>query len=344
MINAMTEAIGSTLNGEPYKPLEEERLNQYWLDLSVSIPEPEPLIRQGDVTMCTRGNFSCVTGQAKSRKTFLISAMVGAFLCPDEYLGMNGTTDTGVVLYIDTEQAIPHVHRIIRRIHRIAGLPTDKNSDRLKVLCLRELSPSERKKIVEIAMRKVKPILCVIDGVADLMEDTNSNLESVSIASLLLKLTTQYDCHIITALHTNPNSDRARGHIGSEITRKAETVVNITKDGDTSVVRAAYCRDMDIQDFAFFINSTGLPELTKINDVQPAKAQKLKDLFTKILPLPNTMTYSDLVNRVMEEVKIKERMAKRKIEEALSAGVLEKNNAEYYHLKQKEIESNGLPF
>lgn len=124
MINAMTEAIGSTLNGESYKPLEEERLNQYWLDLSVSIPEPEPLIRQGDVTMCTKGNFSCVTGQAKSRKTFLISAMVGAFLCPDEYLGMNGTTDTGTVLYIDTEQAIPHVHRIIRRIVTIPNPPS----------------------------------------------------------------------------------------------------------------------------------------------------------------------------------------------------------------------------
>lgn len=193
-------------------------------------------------------------------------------------------------------------------------------------------------------MKKVKPILCVIDGVADLMDDTNSNLESVSIASLLLKLTTQYDCHIITALHTNPNSDRARGHIGSEITRKAETVVNITKDGDTSVVRAAYCRDMDIQDFAFFINSTGLPELAQFNDIHPAKEHKLKELFAKILPLPNTATYSDLVSKIMEEAKIRERMAKRKITDALSAGILDKNNADYYHLKQKEVEEYGLPF
>lgn len=343
MTSELTKVIGNALNGEPYKPLEDEFINPYWLDLSVAIPEPEPVIRQGDVNMCTIGNFSCITGQAKSRKTFLITAMVGAFLCPDEYMGMNGTTDSGIVLYIDTEQAISHVHRVIRRIHRIAGFPTDKNDKRLKVLCLRELEPVKRRKAVEIAMQKVKPIICVIDGVADLMEDTNSNLESVSIASLLLRLTSQYNCHIITALHTNPNSDRARGHIGSEITRKAETVVNITKDGNNSVVKAAFCRDMDIQDFAFFINNQGLPELTDIPNVTH-KTAKLDTLFSQIIPLPNTILYADLVEKVVTEGKVKERQAKRKIKSAVDEGILEINNAGFYHLKQKQIDNEILPF
>lgn len=343
MRNKLTEAIGKTLDGEAYKPLEDELISPFWFDLTASIQEPEPVIRQGDVTMCTRGNFSCITGQAKSRKTFLITAMVGAFLCPDEYIGLSGTIDTGTVLYIDTEQAVPHIHRIVRRIHRIAGFPIDQNNDRLRVLCLRELDPMKRKEAVEIAMRKTKPILCVIDGVADLMEDTNCNLESVAIASLLLRLTSVYNCHIITALHTNPNSDRARGHIGSEITRKAETVVNITKDGDTSLVKAAYCRDMEIQDFAFFINSKGLPELTELPQPTP-KTAKLDVLFSKIVPLLNTITYADLVEKVKVEAKVKDRQAKYKIKIAIDEGIIEMNNAGYYHLKQKQIENETLPF
>ncbi|KAA6327949.1 hypothetical protein EZS27_023100 [termite gut metagenome] len=318
-------------------------LRGLWLDLSNELQNPEPIIRQGEVNMCTLGNFSCVTGQAKSRKTFLISAITGAFLCPDEYMGMSGTTDTGIVLYIDTEQAVPHVQRTIRRIHRIAGWNEKENHKRLRVLCLRELDPLKRKEAVMQAMEMIKPILCVIDGIADLLEDTNNNTESISIASLLLKLTTQYNCHILTALHTNPNSDRARGHIGSEITRKAETVINVSKEGGTSLVKAAYCRDIDIQDFAFIINERGLPELTERQETKP-KASKLQELFGNILPPPNSLSHSGLISKVVERGKVKERQAKYKIKDALDSGIIEIDAAGYYSLKIKPPNNGDLPF
>lgn len=336
-----TEKVFDPSKFEP-EDAPENLIDNLWLDLSTDIQEPQPIIKQGDVNMCTLGNFSCVTGQAKSRKTFLISAITGAFLCPDEYMGMSGTTDTGTVLYIDTEQSIPHVQRVIRRIHRIAGWNEKENNERLKVLCLRELEPTKRKEAVTLAMEQVKPTLCVLDGVADLMEDTNSNLESVSIASLLLKLTSQYNCHILTALHTNPNSDRARGHIGSEITRKAETVVNVTKDGDTSLVKSAYCRDMDIQDFAFIINSKGLPEPTEIKRSQPGKVEKLQMLFAEIIPLPNSMAYAVLKSKIVEKG-LSDSTAKRYISDALDNGIIEKNQAGFYSLKQEKQEYE-LPF
>lgn len=338
--NTLTQQIGGTLEGIPYVPINDDLLSPYWFDITADIPEPQPVLKQDDINICTRGNFSCITGQAKSRKTFLISAMVGAFLCPDEYLGMTGTG--GQVLYIDTEQSISHVKRVVRRIHRIAGLTTDDNHAELRVLCLRELEPHKRREAVESAIRKIRPTLCVIDGVSDLMEDTNSNIESVSIASMLLRLTSQFNMHIITVLHTNPGSDKARGHIGSEVQRKAETVLNVAKDGDTSLVKAAFCRDMDIQDFAFFINSQGLPELTEIANKQ-SKTMKLRDLFTAIVPLPNTLSYSDLVSKVVEKSGVKERQAKNKIKDAVESGLLEINNVGYYHLHQ-DNEKSDYPF
>jgi hypothetical protein len=339
--NALTNQIGGTLSGAPYIPINNELLEPYWFDVTADIPEPVPVLKQDDINICTKGNFSCITGQAKSRKTFLVSAMVGAFLRNDEYMGMTGLG--GQVLYIDTEQSLPHIKRVVRRVHRIAGLTTDENHAELRVLCLRELEPTKRREAVESAIRKIRPTLCVIDGISDLMEDTNSNIESVYIASMLLRLTSQFDMHIITALHTNPGSDKARGHIGSEIQRKAETVLNVSKDGNTSLVKAAFCRDMDIQDFAFFINSQGLPELTEIENKQP-KAIKLKDLFTSIVPLPNTMSYSDLVSKVIEKSGVKERQAKNKIKDAADMGILLINNVGYYHLKQQDNEESDYPF
>lgn len=319
-------------------------LSGLWLDLTADIPEPQPLLKQGDINICTRGNFSCITGPAKSRKTYLISAMVGAFLCDDEFIGLAGTSDAGRVLYIDTEQSLPHVQRVIHRIHRIAGFDSQRNHEHLRVLCLRELPPKERIGAVTEAMRRTKPDFCVIDGVGDLMDDTNSNTEAVSIATLLLQLTTQYDCHILTAIHTNPGSDKARGHIGSEIMRKAETVISVKKDGDVSRVTATYCRDVEFLEFAFMIGGTGLPELTEIS-VETPKTIKLEKLFDEILPLPQTLTFSTLTEKIVEEEQCVDRTARRRIHAAVDAGIIIKNEAGNYHLRQKSIpDVETLPF
>ena len=319
-------------------------LSGLWLDLSANIPEPQPLLKQGSANICTKGNFSCITGPAKSRKTYLISGMVGALLCDDEFLGLSGTNDTGTVLYIDTEQSLPHVQRVIRRIHRIADFDTGRNNDRLRVLCLRELKPEDRISAVREGIRRTNPAFCVIDGVGDMMNDTNSNTEAVAIATLLLQITTQYDCHILTAIHTNPGTDKARGHIGSEVIRKAETVISVRKDGDTSRVTATYCRDVEFQEFAFIINDEGLPELTDV-PASTSKSIELENLFAEILPLPQTDTHNNLKSKVTEKLGCAEKTARRRISDATECGILVKNEAGYYHLRHKTAnDDETLPF
>lgn len=325
-------------------PMPGDMLSGLWLDLSEDLKEPEPLLKQGDVNVLTRGNFSCIIGQAKSRKTFLISAITGAFLGEDEFIGFEGTTDTGTVLYFDTEQSRPHVMKVIGRIHRIAGFNDQINHERLRVLCLRELRPEDRIKAIRQGMELVKPTLCVIDGVADLMADTNSNTEAVSIATMLLQLTSQYDCHILTVIHTNPGGDKARGHIGSEIIRKAETVMHVAKDEQTSKVTAAYCRDMEFQDFAFVINDRGFPELSEVPATTP-KIIELTNLFSEILPLPKTETYNTLKGKIIEHLECAEKTARRRIKDAIDTGVIVKNDVGYYHMKHKSVDNDEtLPF
>ena len=83
-------------------------LRQAEIDLSIDIPSPPPVLYQGDKVMISKGDFSVVVGAAKSRKTFCVSAMVGAYLCADEYMNMSSPNDAGNVLWIDTEQSIYH--------------------------------------------------------------------------------------------------------------------------------------------------------------------------------------------------------------------------------------------
>lgn len=342
MVNQMSTIIGLSLAGIQAEPEIKAALINARLDLSQDIPDPEPVIFQGDTVMLTKGNFSAVIGAAKSRKTFFVTAVAGAYLCPDEYLNLHAPKDAGSVLYVDTEMATGHVARVAKRIHRIAGLPTNQNSSKLNVLCLREYSPQQRKVIFELAIEYYNPMFVILDGIADLVDDVNDPKASSEVVTLLMKLTKEKDIHIMTVVHTNPGGDKPRGHLGSDVLRKAEGIYIVKNNGDTSTVSIERCRDVAANDFEFFVDTTGLPQLTNLNQTNPKKT-KYQDLFKEIIPLPTTMRYKELVSRVKEGANVKDRRASDIIKEALNEGILEKNSADMYHLIQTDYETE-LPF
>ena len=129
------------------------------IDLSIDIPSPPPVLYQGNKVMISKGDFSVVVGAAKSRKTFCVSAMVGAYLCTDEYMNMSSPNDAGSVLWIDTEQSIYHAAKVAKRVCRIAGLPTNQKTDRFRMLCFREYEPGKRRELTDKAIEKVDKVL-----------------------------------------------------------------------------------------------------------------------------------------------------------------------------------------
>jgi hypothetical protein len=81
------------------------------------------------------------------------------------------------------------------------------------------------------------------------------------IASKLLKWSEERNIYILTVLHQNKSDNNARGHIGTELINKAQTVLSITKsesDNDISIVEPQQCKDKEPETFAFEINSQGL--------------------------------------------------------------------------------------
>ena len=106
----------------------------------------------------------------------------------------------------------------------------------------------------------------IIDGIRDMVYDINSPGESTRIISKLMQWTDERQIHIHTILHQNKGDENARGHIGTELNNKAETVLLVEKDksnGDISKVSAMHIRAMDFEPFAFRINERALPELVE---------------------------------------------------------------------------------
>ena len=244
---------------------------------------PPQIIRIDNSTIATLGNFSASTGKAKSKKTFNVSALVAASLANGQVLNYCASLPEGKrrILYVDTEQSRFHCHNVLERILRLAGLPTNCDSEHLDFFCLREYSPAVRIQVIDYALQHNEGYgLVIIDGIRDLMLDINNAAESVEVINKMMEWSTKYNLHIHCVLHLNKGDNNVRGHIGTEMSNKAETVLVISKNNalpHVSHVQALHIREKEFKPFAFTVNEDGLPVLADEEELAdgPKKMQRI---------------------------------------------------------------------
>lgn len=258
------------------------KLALYELDLDKEIRAPDAVLSVGGSCIASRGNISTVVGEAKSKKTFLTSGLVGSLLHwrKDEArpfpMMSSAPLFTGRIIWFDTEQSEFHARRVADRIARMSGFrPTEQfpHDPRITYFTLRELDPKDRLAMLLESLEHFAPQLVVIDGVADLQRNTNDLEESDRLVNLLMSLSTLHDCHILSILHTNPGSDKARGHLGSSLQRKSETVIYVHKVGEKSLVEPQFCRNEPFERFAFCIDEEGIPVVCDLPEEQSAGSE-----------------------------------------------------------------------
>ena len=306
-------------------------IKPHLLDASTSIPEPIPVISRYGSIIASEGNISAVVGAAKSKKTFLCTALVGAMLRPNGTAAFGITPSQSLVLWVDTEQSASHTQRVIKRIHRMANMPEDKPYDKLVTLTLREVEPKERFSILKDAIAYYKPRLVVIDGISDLMYNSNCIEESDSVVGELMALSTEYNCHIMNVLHTNPNSDKARGHIGSTLQRKVETMIYVRKVGERSVVEPQYCRNEEFAPFAFHITEEGMPEECDMPTEREEQSGE-ENVCVRLLRenYPNGVERKVLTTKLVDSCDMNRAYARVKIARAIANGLLSERGGVLY--------------
>ena len=305
--------------------LVEERVKPYVVDMSKELPDIEPLISINDSCLCSRGNISAICGEAKSKKTFLTSALVASAMALPARIVDNfksvGKNPFLNVLWVDTEQGEQHVRRVVKRITTMTGAAQGGAiaEPRLTTLALRELAPHERKAMLYDAMRLMHYDIVVIDGIADLQRNTNDLEESDALVAELMALSTIAQTHIICVLHTNPGSDKARGHLGSSLQRKAETVIFVHRNGDCSIVEPQFCRNEPFERFAFNISEEGIPQLCPLPAVDTEHNEVvalLEDSYG------GAIERATLVNKLIETKGLKRTTAQMKVKRLVENGTL----------------------
>ena len=305
----------------------EERISPYIIDMSKQLPDEQPLISIDGNCICSRGNISAICGEAKSKKTFLASALVAsAMAIPYNKLNNFKNVDKDMdmnVLWVDTEQGERHVRRVIERISTMTGAKMGGavSEPRLMTLSLRELSPTERYSIMLDTIARYPFDLIVIDGIADLQRNTNDLEESDALVGALMSLSTKTNTHILCVLHTNPGSDKARGHLGSSLQRKAETVIYVHRNGECSVVEPQFCRNEPFERFAFNISEEGIPEIC---DIPQSESLSINERIVDILDTEygGVVERATLSKKVVEVLGVNIAVAKMRIKRLLDKGTL----------------------
>lgn len=215
---------------------------------NISIKAPEVVFSLKDIPLLTKKSISLLKAQAKAGKTTVAAWMIAQII------------RTGAkVVWIDTEQGEYYGSRTQSWILQIAEVTSCNN---LFYYDLKIHHPTERVNIIEAILEACSPELLVIDGVRDLVFDINSPEESTNTATTLMKWADTHNIHVLTILHQNKGNENARGHLGSEMVNKAETVIKVSQNEATQImVEPELTRGRPFEAFALLRNDEGIPSL-----------------------------------------------------------------------------------
>ena len=227
-------------------------------------PEEVFLYRLCGTPCFPRGDLTTVTGPAKSGKTYFISMLMTCAVS-HEIMGLERIREEPLkVLWYDTEQSRYTTKRIL--VDRVGKMidGTSFPDEQFYVFNVRNRSTEERMEYLTQAIETYKPDICIIDGIADLLDDINNGPKSLEVMYRLLALAAEQKCNITSVIHLNRSGEKLnlRGWIGTVMVQKSYEVFNCDKQGKTDAftTELTFSRRFRKNDgLCFEIDDNGLP-------------------------------------------------------------------------------------
>ncbi|MDR3247118.1 MAG: toprim domain-containing protein [Prevotellaceae bacterium] len=299
------------------------------IDFSNPLVKSEMIISINDVPLGTQGNLFGITGGEGTGKSNFVGALISGAIRKSDNVNVDtlGTRvypnkENKAVLLYDTEQSEVQLYKNISNVLRRGK--QDTMPGYFKAYCLTSMSRKERMQSIVQSMDKFYYQfngiqLVVIDGIADLVRCANDEAESISVIDELYRLAGIYKTCIICVLHFVPFGMKLRGHLGSELQRKAAAILSIEHDDEPqiSVVKALKVRDgspLDVPLIQFSWDKeramhTYTGEKPK-EEKEKRKETELKNLARTVFGKQRHYTYVDLCGQIQSILDVKERTAK----------------------------------
>ena len=331
-----------------------------------------------------RGELVADCGKAKSGKTTFLSVLMtaaigGRCLVVERATKKEGDQTTPApsysggerlrVLWIDTEQSQQSTQEIIRE--RILPMMQENGNEKdvdlssyLYAFNLRGMGYELRRRMVSVAVQTVKPDLCIIDGIKDLMTNINDADQATMIMEQLMDLAKAVKCCIVCVLHQNKSeSDRnMRGSIGTELTNKAFEVYQceFLERREMFKVTQTLSRKKRIKEaIGYRLNEKGLPESCELPPEQPRDdngrwtkaecdldSEELKALFNKAMEGRTQRPFNEVMAVALKKCEVPDVTTYYMyLKEALEQGIINKVTEPDTNKQWIELTDEGmLPF
>ncbi|MDR1562243.1 MAG: toprim domain-containing protein, partial [Dysgonamonadaceae bacterium] len=200
--------------------------------------QSEMLVSINGVPLGTEGNLLGITGGEGTGKSNYAGSLLAGTMRQTNNVDTLGATvrqnkSKKAVLLYDTEQSEIQLYKNSSNILRRGK--SNNIPEYFKAYCLTSMSRKERMQAIVKSMDRFYYQfggiqMVVIDGIADLVRCANDEAESIGIIDELYRLAGIYRTCIVCVLHFVPNGLKLRGHLGSELQRKAAAILSIEKD------------------------------------------------------------------------------------------------------------------
>lgn len=250
------------------------------------IPNEQFLLKRGKdngARLLPLANLSILKAKMKNGKSFLCTLFASAVISENWENQIFAADVTGAgVIYIDTEQSPASTKKIRQRVTKLFAVSKNKHGhdippqeyeknanvlhDSFIIANVRKYNVLERVKRIEAIIKHYPAArLLILDGIKDICTDFN-NIQDVAVTmDTVTRWALDYNIHIICVLHENPGSDKARGHLGTELYNKATEIVNVERqelDGEkinNFAVKWDAIRDGDgVEPFNFSVEVFGV--------------------------------------------------------------------------------------
>lgn len=335
-----------------------EKLKSVSFNFSVPPPEEPCTYSLNGVEIAHPGNLVGITAQQASGKSSSTTAALAAPMALEpascDCLGWESRNPNGyAILHFDTEQSRKDHDNLIRRAIRRAGIqepPEWLQSYSMVGWDIPDMLKGLRASLSQ-AMRDFGGIHSVwLDGIADFVTSVNEEEECMALVRRLHALSDEFSTVLFNVLHLNPGSDfKSRGHLGSQLERKSETVLQLKKDSDEVVtIFSSKSRRAPIPEsrgHRFHWSNEWNMHITCQSQIEESNEKKQGEVYEILKKVwgENTemrMKSGDLVAQIKKKIKCSDRTAYNKITDLFSVfSFLEKDiNGEYFPSKKgKEL-------
>ena len=206
------------------------------------ISRPAPILCRLDQEIIFPNTINIIQGKAGVHKSRLAETICSAFIKKD--LGTHSDLlDLKVnalkkpkVCYVDTERNLSdQFPYALQQINLKAGYSITDNPEDLDYISLLNVPRKDRFMALEEYLSHCREqlgnqhMVIVLDVITDCINDFNRADDSMQLIDLLNTTINSYNVTFLCLIHENPGStDKARGHLGTELMNKASTVMQVS--------------------------------------------------------------------------------------------------------------------